>query len=194
MLEPDKFDLLCRQLNLSEEAVREIQRIRSSPPARRVRSGPYSMAGRFNRSNKMDHTIQFESRTVEYRAILTMEVDEHVLEMWDQPPSFVIHYKTVGGRNIGDIYTADFFVLRDDCAGWEEWKTESQLINQAEKNPNKYCRNEDGTWRFLPGERYAHPLGLYFRVYSSAQINWTLLRNFKLLKPYIDELENGYEQ
>jgi len=193
MLDPEKFDHWCRQLNLSEEAVREIQKIRSSPPARRVRSGPYSMAGRFNRSNKMDHTIQFESRTVEYPAILTMEVDEHVLEMWDQPPSFVIRYKAAGGRNIGHIYTADFFVLRDDCAGWEEWKTESGLIRLAEQNPNKYCRDEDGTWRFPPGEQYAHPLGLYFRVCSSAQINWTLLRNFKLLKPHIDDLEGGYE-
>ena len=142
----------------------------------------------------MDHTIQFESRTVEYPAILTMEDDKHVLEMWDQPPSFVVRYKTVGGRNIGHLYTADFFVLRDDCAGWEEWKTEQELIKLGEKNPTKYCRDEDGTWHFLPGEEYARPFGLYFRVCSSAQINWTLVRNFKLLKPYIDDLEGGYEQ
>ena len=184
----DEFDDWCRKLMLPEETRREIDLIRSSPPARRVKSGPYNVKAHFNRSNKMPHTIQSESRKVEWPAILLMEEDDDVLEIWDQPPSFVVHYKGNNGRNIGHVYTADFFVLRRESAGWEEWKPEAELIKLAKKNAAKYFKDDNGVWHFPPGERYAQQFGLYFHVCSSAQINWVLFRNYKLLKPYIDAL------
>ncbi len=72
-----------------------------------------------------------------------MELDNDVIEIWDQPPSFIINYKDDAGRNRGHFYTADFFVLRQHSAGWEEWKTEEQLINLAVKNSEKYCLGGD---------------------------------------------------
>jgi putative transposase len=186
MLNDSEFDQWCQKLGLSDVARREIERIRSSPPARRVKSGPYNVKGHFNQSQKMNHTIQFESRTVEYPAILKMEYfDGDVLEMWDQPPSFNLLYKGPKGTNIGHIYTADFFVLRKSSAGWEEWKPEKELVRLAAKNPERYYKDQDGKWRCPPCESYAAQFPpLYFRVCSSTDINWVLIRNLKLFRPF----------
>jgi transposase InsO family protein len=141
----------------------------------------------------MAHTIQYESRTVELPAILLMELDDDVLEVWDQPPSFIINYKDAAGRNRGHFYTADFFVLRQHSAGWEEWKTEEQLANLAVKNSEKYCLGGDHRWRFPPGERHADTFGLYFHVHSSAELDLTQLQNLKLLLPYFAGPERGQD-
>ena len=184
MLSNREFDQWAHRCNLSDQAKSVIEHIRSSPPARRVQSRRQNVRGHFNRSRKMAHTIQYESRTVELPAILLMELDDDVLEVWDQPPSFIINYKDDAGRNRGHFYTADFFVLRQHSAGWEEWKTEEQLINLAVKNSDKYCLGGDRRWRFPPGERHADTFGLYFHVHSSAELDLTQLQNLKLLLPY----------
>ena len=177
-----------KSIGLSEQALLLVKKIRESEPSRRVRSGPYNVGGRFNRSNKMSHTIQHESRTVEFPALLMMELDElyseeDVIEVWDQPLSFVVNYPGKNGRNLGHIYTADFFVIRRKSAGWEEWKLEEKLLKLSKQNPEKYFKDEEGIWHFPPGERYANPYGLYFHVHSSSEINWVLYRNLKLLLP-----------
>lgn len=175
----------CRRLGLSERALAEIQHIRSSPPARRVQSRVGNVRGHFNRSRKMGHTVQSESRTVEKPAIMIMELrEDDVIEFWDQPPSFVINYRNSNGRNYGHVYTADFFVLRKASAGWEEWKKEEELRGLSEKNPQKYCLGRDGLWHCPPAERHAEQFGLYHRVRSDKEISWTLIRNINLLMPF----------
>jgi transposase InsO family protein len=184
MLDEKEFDKWCKRLKLSDRARAEIEHIRASPPARRVQSRIGNVTGHFNRSRKMGHSIQSESRTVEKAAIIIMELhDNNVLELWDQPPSFIIHYKGKGGRNLGHPYTADFFVLRRDAAGWEEWKPQEVLLKLAEKNSEKYYMGEDGKWHCPPAERYAQQFGLYHHVHSSAEISWVLIRNLNLLMP-----------
>jgi hypothetical protein len=183
MLTKEEFDEWARNLNLSVLTKAQIERIRSAPPARRVQSRIGNVTGVFNQSTKMPHSIQWESRTVELPAILMMEFDDDVLEIWDQPPSFTISYKRAdGSRMTGHLYTADFFVLRKNWAGWEEWKPEETLARLAEKNPNRYFLGSDGRWRCPPCEEYAESVGLSFQVHSSAQINWILLRNYNYLK------------
>lgn len=73
MLSDTKFEEWCKRLNLSEKAKEEIRHIRSSPPARRVQSRAGNVRGVFNQSRKMDHSVQYESRTVEGPAILMLE-------------------------------------------------------------------------------------------------------------------------
>lgn len=190
MLSDSEFEEWCTRLNLSEEARAAIKRIRSSPPARRVQSGSGNVTVYFNRSTKMPHTIQAESRSVEFAAILVMEFpgsitgvsSDDVIEIWDQPPSFVVNYKASTGKTYGYVYTADFFVLRENSAGWEEWKTEKELIEFSE-NQDRYYLDEKGRWHYRPGEQYAEALGLYFHAHSSKEINPMLLRNAQLLLP-----------
>lgn len=194
MLSDSEFEEWCKRLNLSEKAKSEINHIRSSPPARRVRSGIGNVRGVFNQSRKMQHSIQFESRTVEGPAILMMDYDDDVLEIWDQPPSFTIGYKGANGKMLGHIYTADFFVLRQNCAGWEEWKPEERLQKLTERTPNRYQLGSDGKWRCPPGEEHSSRFDLYFHVHSSAEINWVLQRNYKLLQPFLLEGDDSSGQ
>ena len=137
----------------------------------------------------MPHTIQSESRTVEYPAILIMHLkQDDVLEIWDQPTSFKIRYPSASGKTGGHLYTADFFVIRKESAGWEEWKPEKTLVSLAEANPNRYFKDEHGKWRCPPCEEYASRFGLYFHVHSSSEINYTFIRNAELLLPFYRHL------
>jgi transposase InsO family protein len=131
----------------------------------------------------MGVTIQFESHRVELAAIVVMEHDPTVLEYYDQPPPVKLLYPSRGGRSLGVIHTPDFFVIRPDGAGWEEWKTERDLTRLSERMPGRYTR-DDGRWCCPPGDRHAEPLGLYYRVRTSSEINWIFQRNVALLEDY----------
>ncbi|MHB1934998.1 MAG: transposase family protein [Acidobacteriaceae bacterium] len=48
-----------------------------------------------------------------------------------------------------------------------------------------YNRDVTGKWRCPPGEKYASIFGLYYRVRSSAEINWVLQRNLQFLEDYL---------
>src|SRR5262249_48499447 len=133
-------------LGLGEKAEQVIRQIRSSGTARRVQGRRGSVRGLFP-SRKMGRTIQYESLTDELCAIYLMEYHEDdVWEYWDQPTSFSLRYKTKTGANHGHMHTPDFFVLRRDSAGWEEWKMEDELPSLAEKMPARYVRSETEGW------------------------------------------------
>ena len=86
---------------------------------------------------------------------------------------------------MGIWHTPDFFVMRDCEAGWEEWKTEEELQRLTAGNPNRYRPKERAGWDCPPGRAYAEPLGLYYRVRSSAEIDWTFQRNIQFLDDYL---------
>jgi hypothetical protein len=55
---------------------------------------------------------------------------------WTDPHPF--RYPGVSGRKqVLASHTSDFFVLRTDSAGWEEWKPEERLLELArpQRNP-----------------------------------------------------------
>ena len=133
----------------------------------------------------MGVTIQFESHRNELAAIYAMEHAPAVVEYWDQPPPIKLTYRTPAGRAIGVLHTPDFFVLRTDAAGWEEWKLEDDLRRLAERQPQRYCRTAEGRWRCPPGEAYAQAYGLSYQLRSSAEINWVFQRNMLFLEDYL---------
>lgn len=185
MLTPSEFDQWGRELQLSPAAREMIAAIRTSPPARRVTSRAKNVSGTYP-SRKMGVTIQFESHTVELWAIYLMEHDPDVLEFYDQPQTFKLRYQAKSGtKMLGHYYTPDFLVLRKQSVGFEEWKTEDELHRLAAKQPFRYQRLDDGTWRCPPGEEYAQSHGLSFRVCSSASLSRTYIENLIFLEDYI---------
>jgi len=133
----------------------------------------------------MGLTIQFESHRVELPFVYEMEHDPGVLEYYDQPPSIPLAYHAANGRRLSVLHTPDYFVLRQDSAGWVECKTSEDLQELAIKSPNRYLRDGNGNWRCPPGEVHASALGLDYRVWSSAKINWILQRNLLFLEDYL---------
>ena len=170
MLNEQDFAAWANRLKHSEPARSVVAHVRCSDPARRVGGGRSNVAGRYP-SKKMGRTIQFESHRVELPAIFELEYDDSVLEYYDQAPSIKLDYCSADGKRLGVLHTPDFFVIRTDSAGWEECKTEEELTRLSERNPNRYCR-DDQVWICPPGRQYADRLGLYYRVRSSAGINW----------------------
>lgn len=187
MMQDIAFSLWCDRLHLSEAARKVIQQIRSSEPVRRRQSRVGNWTGRYP-SSKMGKTIQFESRTEEFSAITTHEYDETVLEYFDQPSKIEMRYLAKSGRPVVVWNTPDFFVLRTDRAGWQEWKPEEKLVELSQIMPNRYSRDEQGRWRCPPGEAYASRYGLTYEVCSSARLNPMYVRNLRFLEDYLRDL------
>lgn len=179
-----EFQSWCLKLKLSPTSRDVIATIRNSPPSRRVQGRSGNVSGAYP-SRKMGLTIQFESHTVELGAIYQMEHDSQVLEFYDQPPPFKISYQSQSGRRIAHYHTPDFFVLRSEGAGWEEWKTQKQLKQLAEKYPSRYQQTEAGQWRCPPGEAYAEPLGLKYSIRTDAELSPVFIQNLSFLEDYL---------
>jgi putative transposase len=186
MLLDDDFFAWAQRVGLSEEARAVISNVRSSAPARRTGGGCRNVSGRYP-SRKMGVTIQFESHRVELAFVYEMEHDSSVLEYYDQPPPLTLEYAAASGRRLSVRHTPDFFVIRANSAGWEECKTEDNLRELETKNLNRYCRDNEGRWCCPPGEACASSFGLYYRVRSSAEINWVYQRNVHFLEDYLRE-------
>lgn len=78
----------------------------------------------------------------------------------------------------------DFFVLRRESVGWEEWKQEQTLASLAEAQPARYQPAANGQWRCPPGERYAEQLGLTYHFRSSAEFRPLEIQNLKFLQDF----------
>lgn len=187
------FDIWCRNIGYDARTNTLIRRIRTSPPSRNVTGGRGNVHARLP-SLKMGTTIQSESRTAEkpgirifyeYDRLLETTVEARVLEFYDQPDPIALKYVSAKGRAITAWHTPDFFVIRENIAGWEEWKTEDELGLLAYKQPARYQKDETGRWRCPPGETYAAGFGLYYRLRSNAEVNWTLFSNLEFLHEYL---------
>lgn len=183
MLNETDFLLWCKRLKLTAQVQAAVAEVRSRNPARRVGGGRSNVPGQYP-SRKMGVTIQFESHRVELPFVYEYEHDDTVLEYYDQPPSIPLAYQAANGRSLSVIHTADYFVIRQDSAGWEECKTSEELERLTIKSPNRYRRNTEGQWSCPPGEAHASKTGLYYRVRSSEEINWILQRNLQFLEDY----------
>jgi putative transposase len=184
MLDQHQLRQLYQSLGLSETAQAVIDSIRASPPARRVQSGRGNVCVRYA-SRKMGVVIQAESHKNELAGIYEKEHDPDTLEYYDQPGQIELVYQSKTGRQVKVRHTPDFFVLRTNGIGWEEWKMEAELQRLTEIMPQRYTRDETGRWRCPPGEAYAQPLGFFYRVCSSAEIDWVFQRNLRFLEDYL---------
>ncbi len=183
MLTNEEFSAWCRRNEIGRETEATIQRIRSSQPSRKVRGGASNVSGRYP-SVKMGFSIQFESQHVELWAIYAMERDDTVLEYYDQPTRIQLHYHAHSGRKTSPWHTPDFFVLRRDGAGFEEWKPADALDKLAVRMPERYQRTASGGWLCPPGETAAQALGLSYCVRTTASYHPCYIQNLKFLQDF----------
>src|SRR6266705_6886622 len=179
----EEFHAWSQRLQFTSETEAIIAAIRSSPPVRRVTGRANNVTGRYP-SPKMQCSIQFESENVEFWAIYGMERDDDVLEFYDQASRIPLSYRAKSGRKTTQWHTPDFFVLRRASAGWEEWKPAQSLDQLAVSMPARYVLSGTGQWHCPPGEAYAQPLGLSYRVRSSAELHPLELQNLKFLQDF----------
>ena len=170
-----------------------IEQIRQSPPSRNVTGGRGNVHARVP-SHKMGVTIQSESRTAEkpgiriyyeYDHMVDNPPEARVIEYYDQPDKIPLKYRSAAGRAVTVWHTPDFFVIRENGAAWEEWKTASELETLAGKQPNRYQKDEKGRWHCPPGDAYAGQFGLRYRLRSNAEIDWNVFSNLEFLHEYL---------
>ncbi len=183
MLTDEAFAAWCAQADLSTEARQHIVTIRAAPPGRKVQGRIGNVTGRYP-SPKMGRTMQFESQHVELWAIYAMERDADVLEYYDQPPQIPLKYRAKSGRQTTQWHHADFFVLRQGSAGYEEWKPASALEGLGFTMPGRYVHERNGAWCCPPGMAYTQPLGLTYQVRSSAEYHPRYIENMRFLQDY----------
>ena len=90
-------------------------------------------------------TAPFQSNKATLVPFRLEALPEDVLEYWDRPPSFKLKYKNAQGNRVVAVHTSDYFVIRADSAGWEECKTEDELLRWVERSPHRY-RRDDNIW------------------------------------------------
>lgn len=190
MLTEAEFNRWCNERGFHDKTVQHIQHIRKAPPARRVRSGRGNVPCWYP-SRKMRVTLQAESHKNELVRVVEWDNNETTYETYDQPLPFVLRYKRADGRTISFPYTADFFLIEKDGAGYVECKKERELEELTIKYPERYMKDVDGRWRCPPGEQHAAQFGLFFRVLSDADINWVHHRNLLFLQTYY-RIENPH--
>src|SRR3989442_15070397 len=142
-LTDEEFRVWCSRLKIEPQTEAYIQRIRESSPERKVHSRASNVSGRYP-SVKMGFSIQFESQHVELWGIYTMERDEDVLEMYDQPTRIQLHYQARSGRKTPPWHTPDFLVVRRNGAAFADWKHSSLLDKFAISQPHRYQRHLQG--------------------------------------------------
>lgn len=198
MLSEEEVVERCTQRGVSGKGIEIVLAVRSSPPARRVRSSSRIGSSAFTfASRKMRQTIQAESLSIELPAIYKHEFYREVYEFYDQPsePLF-LEYRSKKGRKVKAKSTADFFVISDDFIGWEEWKPLEKVIQLAEEMPGRFVFDEkSGRYISPPAEDYAARFGLGFRVMTSQDISYRLTENFQYLKDFLyTEPEKYFEK
>ncbi|WP_190985256.1 DDE-type integrase/transposase/recombinase [Coleofasciculus sp. FACHB-SPT36] len=183
MLSDGEFQAWCDRLQLSQQQRDWVNQIRTSPPVRKVKGSSRNVHGPYA-SKKMGRTIQFESHTVELPALIQFyENDDSVLEYWDQPIKFTIKCSPQGKQATTISHYPDFFVMRKNQCGFEEWKTEKKLSKLSKEQAYRY-QNLEGKWVDIIVQEYVENLGYYYSLRSDSQIDWVKYRNQKYLQPY----------
>lgn len=186
MLSQDQLEIYYERHNLSLIARKTANTIRMEEPSRSAKPGPVNVVSKYP-SKKMGLSIQAESHTNELAALYEWDHDEITHEFYDQPPRIKLKYMKSNGRPVTVLHTPDFFRIAEDFIGWVECKTEAELIKLAASHPERYCHDKDGKWICPPGEAYAAEFGLSYKLRSSAENDWTLIRNLVFLADYFDD-------
>lgn len=186
MLTEEQLLRLFMQQNIPMNGRRAVENIRSSEPVRRVGGGTHNVVARFA-SRKMGVVIQAESHKVELPAVYMWEHDPETHEFYDQPSRLKLAYRSANGRRCSHLATPDYFLIQERWMGWVECKTEEELRKMHESGDGRYVPDGNGGWRCPPGEEAAAQYGLGFKVRSSAETNWILVRNLEFLSDYLGQ-------
>ena len=183
MMDSRQFEDYSRRLGIPKSGQAYLERVRSSPPSRRVNSRIGNNVCRFP-SRKMSFVVCTESRHGELNFVYQLEHDIDVLEFYDQPEPIKLKYASRSGRMTGAMHTPDFLALRRDSVTWIEVKAENGLLRLSETQPNRYQPHGSGLWRCRPGEEAAKTFGFSYQVVSTAELNRVLVRNLEYLDDF----------
>ena len=184
MLQENELEDLFDLHDITPEARARIRWIRENAPIRPVNTGIKNTPCRFS-SRKMGFVLEAEAFNTEYAAFEDYDNTDAVLEFYPQPCRLRINYTNANGKAVHPDITPDIFLICRDYFAFVECKTEEELLNLAETQPNRYQLDAAGRWRSPPGEAAAEKLGGRFILRSSSENNWIALENYEFFSDYL---------
>ena len=185
MLTNDDLLLWFQRLAIPAQTRSTIDCIRSSGPSRHVGRRPIEdVSGRYP-SRKMGVTIGLKAIGWRLAGVYEMEHDVGVLEYFDQPPSIKLDYASATGKRMGVLHLLTSLSSAIETPDGKNGRQKKSYSGLPSRNPNRYCAGAEGRWRCPPGADYAERMGLYYRVRSSAEIEWVYQRNIQFLEDYL---------
>lgn len=122
----------------------------------------FSNSGSFSMST--GHRVGYESEDGE-QAFALLRDFQGVGFVFPQPPAISMAVHDVNGRVQTRPKTPDFLVVKQEEIVIVEVKFLDEIIKKSKKYPADWVRADDGTWRFLPGEKATQSFGLSFQVF-----------------------------
>lgn len=176
---------------LEKPGVDYLKRVRGKErPSRNVGGGLFNVVVSYP-SAKMGYTRDAESRTLEFAYLLLCEFSNAVIEYYTQPDAIKLVLENASGKKSSYLYTADFLVIYKDIVVLVECKPEHEILKQQTKNPNKYTKNTEGKWVYLPASSAAEEMGFSHIVITEKDINNKLTRNIQFMLGEINQLHNS---
>lgn len=182
----EQLDQLFLDRGTTQQGQLRIRHIRDNLPQRATKTSKYAGKLRYP-SHKMGFVLESEAFSTEYVAQVVWEHDDDTLEIYPQPASGLkISYKAgASNRVVTTHITPDAFRITRTEFIFTECKTEDWLEAESVRQPNRFVRQANGTWRSPPADAAALELGCRFEIRSTAQNNHTLVENLELLRQYL---------
>jgi len=157
---------------------------RRESPVRKVQSRLGNVITKYQ-SRKMGATVDIESRTVEFPALINYEFDSGVLEYYAQPAKLDI-IATDGGlkKPYRLQHTPDFLLLYSDKIVIDEWREEVRLQKLAGKYPGRYEYDEGGG-RMPEVESQLREMGIHYQIRTPGEHPQQFIRNIQFLADYL---------
>jgi putative transposase len=161
-----------------------VMKARRESPVRKVQSRIGNVITKYQ-SRKMGVTVDVESRTVEFPALINYEFDSQVLEYYAQPAKLDI-IATDGGlkKPYRLQHTPDFLLLYSDKIVIDEWREEVRLQKLAGKYPGRY-EYEEGKWRMPEVEAQLREMGIHYQIRTPDEHPQQFIRNIQFLADYL---------
>lgn len=176
-----ELDSYFESIDLHRKGREFVRTVRVSDPSRSVTEGCYQNVTSLIYSEKMGFTIQSDSSTGEYSAVYGYEMDNNVLEFWDQLPPTKIKGLNKHGKSAAWSVRPDFLVLHHNCVEVHEIKADSFIDKQLRSGHPSWGRDDTGKIHYFPAEKYFSDIGIKYRIRPISSFNKTLLSNQKLL-------------
>lgn len=184
MLEKSELDQLLNELGTPPAGRRLITKARKDAPVREVKSTGSNVITLLS-SAKMARAIATESRTAEYNAALTHELNAQVLAYYPQPCTLKLE---LIDKETGEIHaidhTPDFLVIERQVLRLQEWKTETKLLHLARRFPWRYQRRGD-RWCSPQIEEQLADLGIAYEIHSASEFSANRIKNLETLRDYL---------
>jgi hypothetical protein len=133
-------------------------------------------------SEKMGHSIDFDSRTIERPTIWMLEYSDECVEYYAQPQKVAVSLPDKNGRPRPQKLTLDFMeVNKEEVPCLIECKLVKDLEKLAEANPHRWVKGLDGKWDSPPLRKELKQLGLEFKLMTDEDLHPNLIANLEYL-------------